>query len=722
MKRLKPHLPTIVLLASLAVIFSLRYVVAMRHLDMGQDIATYLSTMHTLFGRDIAGVGLDRPPLIALPLKLFTLVFSDLTDVKVLGLLLSVVIGIPFYLLARRISPPWIAVTTTILFVFSPGYSNMLSWGYITMTGILFTLLTLHFFLLILEKPSKQNVILTGIFASLIVGFHQLSLAFFVPLFLLLVGALLLFSRRTLLGNFKPALAALAIAIILSIPYIPIYLRLLSWESSPTSSAAFSTAPLQQVGTELVYYLPYLLGLVLAVALAIIALKWMWHQNKNIAITITVMFMYSLVLSLFLLPPPFAELNRRAHYFLYAPLWLVAGVVLSHLWAWRTSLLSGRIRWLPKLSAIAIVAALLSTNIVASQSQLQSGLDYFGYLDESRWEAVQWLKENTPQDAFIATYPEDLGWWIEAEAGRRVASVTDRNTAPYPLLRDRSLIAERILSRNMGLDNGKLLLAMTWPYHNTPGDPVLAAYVGGFYQDILMFDSGQTQLQVEGSGMATLAGALNKQTVITGDADSMQVTASYQIFGVEVVQTVKLDRGSQAATISYSLRGSGSAPVHLDIPLLFCIQPKSISIDTDLHSIETVQDLETPFDGIISVGTSLTIDTSGGMLEITNQQDQQIDLSFDTQSTDASITFNFAITTPHIGSSTDVTYYEVPQLIKDNSVDYIAVDISPDSHIWSDLPRGIEEWLDNCPYYKLVYPLDGISNIRVYQVDRSALP
>ena len=717
MKSLKPLLPTTVLLASLAVIFSLRYMVVMRHLDMGPDIANYLSTMHTFFGHDVAGVGLDRPPLIALPLKLFTLALGDLTGAKVLGLLLSVVIGIPFYLLARRISPPWIAVATAIGFVLSPGYTNMLSWGYITMTGVLFTLLTLHFFLRILEKPSKWNVILTGVFASLIVGFHQLSLAFFVPLLLILVSVLLLFNRQTLLSHWRPAVAALAIGIILSIPYMPIYLRLLRLESSTTSSAAVSITPLAQVGTELLY-LPYLWGLIFAVALAVIALKWTWQQNKNMAITITVTFLYSLVLSLFLLPPPFAELNRRAHYFLYAPLWLVVGVVLSRLWAWRTTLLSDRIRWLPRVSAIAIIAALLSSNMVLSQRQLRNGLDFYGYLNESRWGAVQEIRNKTPQDAFVATYPENLGWWIEAEAGRRVANVTDRNMAPYALLGERSLLAERILSRNIGLDNGKILLATTWPYDNAPGSPVLAVYVGGFYHDVLMFDDGQSYL-IKDESTSTLSDVPNKEITITGDSDSMQVTASYQIFDIGIVQTVKLDRDSQTATISYSLHSPGSAPVHLDIPLLFCIQPKSISINANLHSIETVQDIETAFNGIVPVGTRLTIDTSGGMLELTNQQDQQIGLSFDMQDTEAMITFNFSITTPHIDSSTDVTCYEVPQLIKDNSVDYIAVDLSPNSHIWSDIPPGTEEWLNNCPYYELVYSQ---GDIRVYQIDRSALP
>ena len=155
---------------------------------------------------------------------------------------------------------------------------------------------------------------------------------------------------------------------------------------------------------------------------------------------------------------------------------------------------------------------------------------------------------------------------------------------------------------------------MTWPYHGAPGNPVLAAYVGGFYQDILMFDHSQTQLQVEGRGTATLALVSNNEFSTSGDSESMQMTTSYRVFAIEVVQTVRLNRGSQTATISYSLHNPSFLPVHLDLPLLFCVQPKSISIDANLHSMETVQDLETPTDGVVSVGTMLTIDTSGGVL------------------------------------------------------------------------------------------------------------
>jgi len=101
--RLKLHLPLLTLVASLGVAFAVRYCTVAQHLDMGHDIANYLSTMNTLFGGDVAGFGLNRPPLIGLVLKPFTLVFGDLAGVKVLGVLLSLGQGKTFYLLAKRV-------------------------------------------------------------------------------------------------------------------------------------------------------------------------------------------------------------------------------------------------------------------------------------------------------------------------------------------------------------------------------------------------------------------------------------------------------------------------------------------------------------------------------------------------------------------------------------------------------------------------------------------
>ncbi len=60
-----------------------------------------------------------------------------------------------------------------------------------------------------------------------------------------------------------------------------------------------------------------------------------------------------------------------------------------------------------------------------------------------------------------------------------------------------------------------------------------------------------------------------------------------------------------------------------------------------------------------------------------------------------------------------------PELEHLSSIDYLAVDLKPNPHLATAVPWGTEEWLNACPYYKLVY---SEGDIRIYEVLASALP
>ena len=711
--RLRACPPSLALAACLAVVFAIRCFSLLPHHDMGCDIANYLGTTNIFFGQDPAGFGLDRPPLIALPLRAFTLAFGDLTGVKLLGILVSVAIGVPFYLLAKRVSPPWTASLVAVLFVLTPAYSDMLTWGYITMFGILFGLLTLHYFLRLLDKPSQVDIFLTGLFASLIVGFHQLSLAFYVPFFFLVAIALFAFNRQAILKNYKALLAAIAMALMLSLPYLPVYLRMLELQAPVTSEATLSLSP---------SFVAWLLGVVVSLPLVLPATKWTWKQNPSIAITAAVLLLYSLTLTLFVFPPPFLELNRRAHYFMYPAIWLLAGVVLSHLWSWQKANASAARRLLPKACATALTVAILSASLVMSQLKLNRGPDAFGYLDDARWETLARIRSDTPSAASIAVCPDPLGWWIRAECGRNTASVTNRDIAPYTFLRERSLAAERLLSRNQGLENANLRLATTYPYGGAPGQPVLGVYAGGSYYDIMMLDDSSTSLSMGNGETANLADDSEKELSISGDSDSMTMTTRYLIDGALVVQTATLDRGSQTAVISYSIRADESPVTRLDIPVFFAFEPESVSIAPDLTSVEAIQFLRPE---IGRIATRITISIDGATIQEATAGDNRIQFSYGMQSNEAAITFSFEVADPDLDSNADVIHYDVRQILRDpslehlSSMDYLAIDLKPNPHLASAIPQGTEEWLNASPYYKLVY---SEGDIRIYEVDESALP
>jgi hypothetical protein len=710
---LRDHLPTLTLILSMAIIFVVRCCIAASHLDMGCDIATYLATTNAFFGQDPTGFGLDRPPLIAIPVKLFTLIFGDLNGVRLLGILLSVVICIPFYLLAKRVCHRWVAVGMTMVFILTPAYSDMLTWGYITMAGILFGLLTLYFLIRLLDRPSKANVFLAGFSASLIVGFHQLSLAFFAPLFVLLAAALFIFNRQAFLKNVGALFAAAAVGLILSMPYVPLYLRMVGMQAASGPETTFSVTP---------SLVPWILGVCLSLPLVALALRWIWQREKNTAVIVAVLLIYSLVLILFMFPPPFVELNRRAHYFMYPAVWLIVGLLLSRIQAWQVAHASTLLRWLPKAGTVAMLVVLLSSTATLSFVTLHRALEFYSYLDDTRWDAMRWIGNEAPHDTSIAAYPEALGWWIEAKARRNTATVTDRDTVPYVFLSERSLAAERVLSRNQGLENGNLRLATTYPYGGAPGQPVIGVCVAGYYRDVIMFDDNRTSVSTEGSSSVSLANASGMEFSVSGDGDSMTMMTVYRMEGVTIVQEATLDRASQTALITYKLDRDSATPTRLDIPVLFGFAAESASVASDQQSIEVVQFLRKRAD---RVRTEIGIEATGAALQSTSTGEDGVDLSFTIQGEKATIAFTFLVTDPSLDGSGDVIHYEVPNIIQASglehlpSLDYLAIDLKPNPHLASALPWGTEQWLNACPYYRLIY---SEGDIRVYEVDTSALP
>jgi hypothetical protein len=329
---------------------------------------------------------------------------------------------------------------------------------------------------------------------------------------------------------------------------------------------------------------------------------------------------------------------------------------------------------------------------------------------------------NTPEEAYLVAHPQTLGWWIEAGAHRRTANVADRDTVPYSYLRDRSLAADRILSRNQGFENGNLRLATTYPYDGAPGQPVLGVYADGSYRDIMMFDDSSISLSMASGETANLADDAQREFSISGDGDSMVMTTQYLIDGAEVDQRASLERGSQTIVISYHVQTDGVPVTRFDVPVLFGFEPESVSIAPDLSSVEVIQLLRRETDRVV---TRISISVDGAAIQEATMGDDGLRLSFSVQSDEAAITFNFDVADPELDSNADVIRYYVSEIIKNPglehlpSIDYLAVDLRPNPNLASAIPWGTEEWLNACPYYELLY---SEGDIRIYEVGTSALP
>ncbi|MCX5998863.1 MAG: glycosyltransferase family 39 protein [Chloroflexi bacterium] len=711
------RLPALILLVSLAILFALRYCAVMRYLDMGQDIANYLATMDTLFGHDVRGIGLTRPPLIALPLKVFTLAFGDLAGVKVLGVLVSVAVALPLYLLAKRVCEPWIAVIVSVLFVCTPAYATMLGWGYLTMMAILLMLLALHFCLLVLEKPSKKDAVLAGLCASLVVGCHQLTLVFFVALLFFFVVAMLLFNRKALLARWKHLGGAVVVGIVLSLPYLPTYIHLAHMQPrGDVVSLSYSTSLGNVVGYFGGLAWPLAIAVVLGVV-AIIALVWLWRRDKSRTLLLGAMLIVSLALLLFPLPLPYTELNRRAQYFLYVPVWILAGVCFSQVWRRHVSGPSGHRASLRRLSLLALVAVFVLGGLVMSQRQLQRSLAYNNYLDDARWEVVNWIGENTASGTVMVASPSPLGWWMEGEAERNTLYLEARDTSPITVERDRSLVADMVLSGNQGIENGRVRLATGYPYASAPGNPAFGAYVGGFYQDLLLFDDRESRIGVSAGSTASLD-ETEKNMVVEVDESVGQMTTSYSADGYEIVQTSTLRSDEQGVAVRYSINCGAVGVSSFEVPIVFSYEPVSLTFVGE-RSFEVIQELKTGSTGVVSVGTTITIATEGASLNQISRQGQSAVCSFGNVGNGAIVEFDISLTSPQLREDEPLEYYSVPDLIEGHGLEYVVIDLNPDTAVLNRVPNEIEEWFNSCPYYKLAH---SNGDVKVYRVDDSALP
>lgn len=113
-----------------------------------------------------------------------------------------------------------------------------------------------------------------------------------------------------------------------------------------------------------------------------------------------------------------------------------------------------------------------------------------------------------------------------------------------------------------------------------------------------------------------------------------------------------------------------------------------------------------------------TVETDGADLEGLEPLEAGVMSSPHDIGNEATITFHFSTDRPLPPVDAPVSHYEVPKLLKDYGADYVAIDLTPPCPCLNEVPKGTEEWFDNCPYYKRVYSQ---GDIRIHQVHTSAL-
>jgi len=523
-RRLSSYLPLFLILL-LVIISFVYYFVGLSNFKAppGSDYGNYLTQVEILRGNDLRGWGLRHNPFFFIILDIFLRIFEEFDALKIVASLVFSLLAIPFFLFAKKLSGSRLAaVICTWLFVYFISNSEMISWGGTpNFLGFSFMLLTLFFFTDLIDEPSKKNLLLSGLFLSLVIGTHIL-----VAIYLLF--SLLIFFIATTLANrginkirVKNIFLMTLVTVVFCIPYFSFYINFLRNSSNEMAQNTLFQIQIPQIsfGTiwGLVEYWEFFVVAIVFV-LGIFALsKYVKEENKNNGLLLCSLSLSPLLLALV------TEHLFRWLYFLPIPLILCFGIYLRDLFfdvvwlfdnikeniiihAYKSVKNSRKTIYLLIICFISIIGFYSTVMTFRyyypnNRSVIAAPLSY-QFIENDEILAFKWIKENTAPNATIATsgHPNgniggggnSYGWWIEGYCKRLCVFSGDLDYFSYKLEREEIRIANHIFTGTYSTEYENLRVTESYPSSTT--NPKIAAFIDNDYQDILTLNDAQHQL------------------------------------------------------------------------------------------------------------------------------------------------------------------------------------------------------------------------------------
>ncbi len=185
------------LLAVLAGVAAYRFVVlADQPAPPGADPGNWLAFTHQLFGTPVKAAASVYFPVIPVLLKALLAFMPALMATKVLGVGVSVAMGIPFYLILRRGCSPLLSAGLTLAFLLA-GYQEevLIFGGYPQLLATTFLLFTVYWLMDGLISGRLRPLLLAAASTALVAGTHHFTLLLMPPT-LLVLGAALFIQER----------------------------------------------------------------------------------------------------------------------------------------------------------------------------------------------------------------------------------------------------------------------------------------------------------------------------------------------------------------------------------------------------------------------------------------------------------------------------------------------------------------------------------------------
>ncbi|OGS42873.1 MAG: hypothetical protein A3K67_05365 [Euryarchaeota archaeon RBG_16_62_10] len=510
------------------------------------DFGNYLTIKNILLGNDVTGEGLRYPPLFFVILIPFVETLGPMLGLKVLAAIVAGTSCAPMFLLARKRTGPIAAVGVTLLFTFSQAMSEMTAWGgspnFLAITFFIFSL----YFLDRAFSPLRSlrwNAVWAGAFAGLVFETHHLTAlvmagtlaAFFV---LALAYSKGMPRRRT----YEAMLWVAAVGALVALPGLPTYLRMQGDLSSSLGSygpATFTTL----IGPGGFGYITGTLWIASTIVFALgtvgIAHSLLYRTwPKPSRMIIVSAGLAPLLLALFVV----GEAPSRALSFLPIPLLIGFGRFGSVFARWASGIrFQSRTMKRIRKTALALLVADTVLLTTAGVNWMNFAVDWYHPIERGELDALDWVTENTPEDAVIATSGkmlsghmegDRLGWWLQGYSKRPTVMVGSERFRLFEDELRSTRDMNRFFTGTHVLENGYVQVSDQFPLLYR-GNPEVAVRSGGAYEPILFFNDALHEISFSTSSAPgvertrTLVGSATSELIVAQEGDMLSTRVIY---------------------------------------------------------------------------------------------------------------------------------------------------------------------------------------------------
>ncbi len=479
----------------------------------------------------------------------------------VVASLFSAFIILCAFMVVRLVWGELTGFVVAVLVAFSASDLVMLSWaGYPNIVALALIPVLFYLFLQPAKLSSKSYLAAISLITAALLLTHLFSGIVFlaITMFALLVSAA--FSKSTGLTMKRVILwlVPIVVGVVLVSPYlisiIPVYF---GSESAITGSVSV----ISQAVVETRVVSTVILGL--ATIPIVLFLVFSKKQSGKFFTLPSVLFVSSILVPLAAAQCYLFGLfldYERFLYFLALPVIVCIGLILVYTSSILVRLLAKIRVHLPYaktktvLLSVLLIACLFSPLFILPHAGLDQA-KYFQLMNSPKYEAIQWVKNNTPTGC-VCVADAEFGWWLSGFAQRPTLSAVN----PQFLILQREFeparAASNLLQADYLVDNGLLQVEQAGPYANGSAHDVYAVLNNSVIKP-LVFSINDTQVSLlyrdnslpKEMKLGTFTNSSTQVVNSGGDSTSFIISRESPLF--RVTEVITIYKGVRFAEITF---------------------------------------------------------------------------------------------------------------------------------------------------------------------------